>query len=178
MDKQISSKYLTGEKVFLREMKYEDAQFIVKWRNDPEIQKWMFNQNDITVDEHLSWFNKRENRIDYVICSTLEGKPIGTVNFINIEGRRAEAGKMIGEKEFWGGGYAKEAFILWLNIGFHDLKFDEIYVKTMSHNKPNIGLNNKLGFIEKERMNKEISNGKKIIELEMTINKSKFNYLR
>ena len=178
MDKQIGSGFTKGEKVFLREMFTDDADLIVKWRNDPEIQKWMFNQDILTKEEHLSWFDRRENRIDFMICEVESGKPIGTVNFINIEEDRAEAGKMIGDKNYWGGGYAKEAFILWLNIGFNDLGFEEVYVKTMSQNKPNIGLNLKLGFKEKDRRPKEITGNKKIEELVMSIDKEKFNYLR
>lgn len=178
MDKQISTTFTKGHKVFLREMTTDDAEFIVKWRNDPAIQKWMFNQDKLTKEGHLSWFEKRENRIDYIICEAESSKPIGTVNYINIEENRAEAGKMLGDKNYWGGGYAKEAFILWLNIGFNDLGFDHIYVKTMSHNKPNIGLNRKLGFEEKGRRIKEITGNQKIEELIMSINKEKFNYLR
>lgn len=178
MDKLISTTYLKGEKIFLREMTTDDAEFIVKWRNDPAIQKWMFNQDIITIEGHLNWFEKRENRIDYMICEVESGNPIGTVNFINIEYKRAEAGKMLGDKNYWGGGYAKEAFILWLNIGLNELGFDEIYVKTMSHNKPNIGLNRKLGFEEKGRRMKEITHNQKIEEIVMSIDKEKFNYLR
>lgn len=178
MDKQISNTFTKGDKVFLREITVDDAEFIVKWRNDPAIQKWMFNQEIITKKGHLSWFKKRENRIDYMICEVESSKPIGTVNYINVEEHKAEAGKMLGDKNYWGGGYAKEAFILWLNIGLNDLGFDEIYVKTMSHNKPNIGLNRKLGFEEKERRLKEITGNQKIEELVMSIDKKKFNYIR
>jgi len=178
MDKLISSKFTKGDKVFLRDMTTDDAKNIVKWRNDPAIQKWMFTQDKLTIEGHLNWFKKRENRIDYMICEIEEGTPIGTVNYINIEEKRAEAGKMLGDKSYWGGGYAKEAFILWLNIGFNELNFDEIYVKTMSHNNPNIGLNRKLGFIEKESRTKEITRNQKVEELVMTINKENFKYLR
>jgi len=178
MDKQISSKFTRGDKVFLREMSIHDAEYIVKWRNDPAIQKWMFTQNKLTIEGHLNWFKKRENRIDYIICEIEEGIPIGTVNYINIEDKRAEAGKMLGNKNYWGGGYAKEAFILWLNIGFNELNFDEVYVKTMKHNKPNIGLNRKIGFKEKENRTKEITGHQKVEELVMTINKENFKYLR
>lgn len=178
MDKQISLRFTKGVNVFLREMTTGDAEFIVKWRNDPAIQKWMFKQDELTIEGHLNWFKKRENRIDYIICEAKVGKPIGTLNYINIEDKRAEAGKMLGDKNYWGGGYAKEAFILWLNIGFNELGFDEIYVKTMGHNKPNIGLNRKLGFTEKERRTKKITDNQNIEELVMSVNKKIFNYLR
>lgn len=178
MDRQISSTIIYGEKVLLREMTIDDAEFIVKWRNDPAIQKWMFNQDKISVEGHISWFKKRKDRMDYIICEAENGRPIGTVNFINIEEKKAEAGKMLGDKNYWGGGYAKEAFILWLNIGFNDLGFEEIYVKTMTHNKSNIGLNSKLGFKEKEIQMKEITDKLKVEVLVMTISKENFKHLQ
>ena len=178
MDKQISSTYTRGEKVFLREMTRDDADYIVKWRNDPAIQKWMFNRDHITKEGHLRWFENRENRIDFMICEVRSDKPIGTVNFTNIEKQKAEAGKMLGDKSYWGGGYAKEAFILLLNIGFNDLGFTEIYIKTMSQNKPNIGLNLKLGFNEINRFPKEVSGNSIVEELVMSIEREEFKYLR
>ena len=39
-------------------MSEEDAPYIVEWRNDPEIKKWMFNQEEITIESHLNWFRK------------------------------------------------------------------------------------------------------------------------
>jgi len=177
MKKIISSTYVKGKKVYLRQMTIDDAKTIVEWRNDPEIQKWMFTQDKLTLEKHLDWFKNRKNRIDFIICDLESGKAIGTVNFINIQEKRAEAGKMLGDKNFWGGGFAKEAFILWLNIGFIDFHFEEIYVKTMSHNLPNIGLNKKLGFTKKESHTKMINSNQEVEILVMNMKKNEFKYL-
>lgn len=141
-----------GERVSLRKLTEDDAAAIVQWRNDPEIQKWMFNQNELSIDSHIAWFKKQkhENRLDFIICDRITGEGIGTVNYINIDGDQAEAGKMLGNRKYWGSGYAKEAFRLWLNFGFVELGLEKIYVKTMKNNTPNIKLNQKLGFKLKE----------------------------
>ena len=139
---------IDGERIYLRQMREEDAPYVVKWRTDPEIRKWMFNQEELTMESHMNWFRQRSqsNRVDFVICNKITNECIGTLNVINIENQRAEAGKMLGNKEYWGRGYAKEAFRLWLNYGFENLGFKKIYVRTMINNTPNIKLNEKLGF--------------------------------
>lgn len=149
-----------GERVYLRNMLEEDASDIVKWRNDPAIRKWMFNQELLTIEKHLKWFHDKNtlSRIDYVICDNITDKAIGTVNFTNIEKNKAEAGKMLGNKDYWGKGYAKESFLLWLKYGFETLGFNSIYVRTMIDNIPNIKLNEKLGFETKEQARISYSN--------------------
>lgn len=168
-----NSKILIGKKIFLREMTIDDSKYIVNWRNDDEILKWMFNREKITFDSHIKWFKNRKNRIDYLICEIGTEKPIGSVNFNFLDKEYVEAGKMLGDKKYWGGGYAKEAFILWLNYGFNFLKIKNIYVQTKINNKSNIGLNMNLGFIENKTMKNKISKEDFIF---MSVNKEKFKY--
>jgi RimJ/RimL family protein N-acetyltransferase len=161
-------KVIRGKRVFLRPMELDDAADIVRWRNDPEIRKWMFNQDQITLESHLNWFNSHKpNRIDYVICDIENEKPIGTLNFININDKNAEAGKMLGDKKYWGKGYAKEAFKLWIDFGFSDLDFDLITVRTMAENTGNIKLNEKLDFKEVYRGLKKNSLGYEVEIIQM-----------
>jgi len=171
----IESRYLIGNKVFLRPMQESDAPHIVSWRNDSAIKRWMFNQQEITIEGHLEWFRKpKSNRFDYIIGDILNNQPIGTVNFINVEENKAETGKMIGNKNYWGGGFAKEAFIMWLNIGFKVFNFDLIEAKTMIENVNNIGLNQKIGFKKQKYEKVKISSDKIADVLIMTISKSDF----
>jgi RimJ/RimL family protein N-acetyltransferase len=158
----LKDKIIYGEKVFLRPVEDKDATLIVAWRNDPEIKKWMFNQEEITLDGHLKWFKSRQNRIDYMICDLNTKKPIGTLNFININNFEAEAGKMLGDKNYWGGGYAKEAFKIWLDYGFSNCNLKKIFIRTMASNISNIRLNEKLGFKELKKINCKISTGEKV----------------
>lgn len=138
-----------SERVILRPMREEDAEYVVKWRNDPDIKKWMFNQEKLTKEKHLEWFRlPKANRIDYMVCDKRNGKPIGTVNFTNIKDKETEAGKLLGDRLYLGKGYAKEAFGLWIRVGFKKFGFENIYVLTQISNKRNIELNKKLGFRE------------------------------
>jgi len=139
---------LYGDKVKLRVMKESDAEYVVAWRNNPEILKWMFNDKKFTIQEHIKWFlSTRSQRIDYIICDLENSLPIGTVNYSNFSEGSAEAGKLLGNTAYWGGGFAKDAFSLWIDFGFNVLGLSRIYVKTMINNISNIKLNEKLGFV-------------------------------
>ena len=152
---------VTGKRVTIRPMREDDAGPVVRWRNDPEIRRWLFTQKTLTLDAHLEWFRRpAPDRLDFIICLRKTGQPIGTLSFSSIDLARgmAEAGNMIGERAFQGKGLMTEAFALWLAFGFERLGLTLIYLRTMESNKRAIRLNEKLGFIRE----KTISGGHRI----------------
>ncbi|MCK9225848.1 MAG: GNAT family N-acetyltransferase [Candidatus Muirbacterium halophilum] len=137
---------IIGKRIYLREMEEADAQLIVIWRNDPDINKNMFKNKKLTLEDHLIWFrNRSNNRYDYMICDINTNLAIGTVNF-TVQDSFAESGRLLGNKNYLGKGYAKEAAFLWLWYGFEKLKLEKIIAKVRKENVTNIELNKKLGF--------------------------------
>ena len=168
--------YLIGDRVCLREMTEADALNIVAWRNDPEIRKWMFNQDVLTLESHLRWFRRsKSDRVDYVICERENHQPIGTVNYTNIGKNEGEAGKMLGDKTYWGRGFAKEAFLLWLRIGFTVFGFKRIYIRTIADNAANIILNQKIGFEISGETKMEIDGNLTVNVLTMELSRENFH---
>ncbi|MFH1261647.1 MAG: GNAT family N-acetyltransferase [Candidatus Micrarchaeota archaeon] len=43
----------------LRDVAKSDLKNIYEWRNDPRTRKWMFNDKEIKLEEHLQFWNKR-----------------------------------------------------------------------------------------------------------------------
>lgn len=157
---------ILGEKLYLRPMLIEDSEILVSWRNKFEILKWMVTSEVISLESHINWYNNRKNRYDYMIIDKFNEKPIGTLNYKIIKDGVAEAGKLIGNQKYWGRGYAKEAFKIWIDFGFDSINLDKIIVNTKSNNKVNIALNTKLGFkITNHFLKKNIN------FTEMTLNK-------
>jgi len=168
MLKSIANVRLESERVMLRPMEEEDAELIVKWRNDPEISKWLFAPEPITLESHLEWFrHPKVDRLDFVICLSKSQRPVGTVSYTNIDtvNAKAEAGKMLGERKLWGRGLAKEAFRLWLAFGFEKLELKYIYVRTLSTNYGNIKLNEKLGFHTEQVLKGEYQRGDELFDV-------------
>ena len=139
-------KKIFGEKLYLRPMILQDSELVVSWRNNPDILKWMFNNETLSLESHIKWFKSKKNRLDYIIVDKLNGDLIGLLNYKILNHDVAEAGKLIGNEKYLGRGYAKEAFKIWIDFGFDILKLKKIIIKTRSNNLPNIALNKKLGF--------------------------------
>ena len=159
---------LRGDRVLLRPMREEDAELIVRWRNDPEIRKWLFSTDPFTIESHLEWFRQpKADRLDFVICLRESEYPIGTVNYTNIDfqNAKAEAGKMLGDQTQWGKGLAKESFRLWLAFGFEHLCLTHIYALTLSTNSTNIKLNEKIGFQVEKVLREEYQRGDKLYDV-------------
>jgi RimJ/RimL family protein N-acetyltransferase len=82
------------------------------------------------------------------MITTLEGKPIGALAYLDhdVDHKRAELRKLIGDPEFRGMGLAEEATQLWIAYGIHALHLEKIYVSTLQTHINNIKLNEKIGF--------------------------------
>jgi len=45
------------------DLELKEKEMILEWRNHPDIRKWMYNQDEIKFEEHLS-FNRE--KINYI----------------------------------------------------------------------------------------------------------------
>ncbi len=100
-------------------MRYEDTQYIVAWRNDPEIRSHFVFRERFDAAMHERWIRERiEERkdvIQWMICEPAEGgageRPVGSVYLrdIDTESKTAEYGIFIGERDAVGKGYGTEA---------------------------------------------------------------------
>ena len=86
------------------------------------------------------------NEIGIVMLN--DGSPIGAVAFLDLdlEQRRAELRKLIGESDARGKGLAEEATMLWIKYGCEVLGLEKFYVSTLQTHLRNIQLNESIGF--------------------------------
>lgn len=144
---------INTERTILKPMSAQDAENIVKWRNDDDVLKNLFSKQKITKENHMSWFVKYQQdltRMEWVIHLKDEEKSIGTIGLSSIDyvNHSAEYGILIGEKEYWGQGYAFEVSQAILAFGHTSLKLDLIYLNVFETNNSAIKLYRKLGFTE------------------------------
>ena len=52
---------IEGERIILREIEEEDLDLIVKWRNDPEILRWLFSYLPLNKVKQLKWYEQNKN---------------------------------------------------------------------------------------------------------------------
>lgn len=148
---------LNGNKIVLRLVKEEDSSFILKLRQNKELNKYI-SSTDITVEQQKEWIKKykirEENREEYyfVILNKKINQPCGTVRIYNID--------KINRIATWGSfildftrpdGASKEVIDISLNFAFKELNLKRIKLEVRKENKKAIHIYEKNGFIrEKE----------------------------
>ncbi|WP_293960497.1 GNAT family N-acetyltransferase [uncultured Fusobacterium sp.] len=148
---------LTGNKIILRLVEEEDSYFILKLRQNKELNKYI-SSTDITVEQQKEWIKKykirEENKEEYyfIILNKEMNQPCGTVRIYNID--------KINKVATWGSfildftrpdGASKEVIDISLNFVFKELKLKKIELDVRKANKKAIHIYEKNGFIrEKE----------------------------
>jgi len=142
-----------GFRVYLRALELDDYKNSIKWRRDDEIWDMVVGPKYYVSEAYeKKWVEdaifKVSNKLVLAVCLKETDKHIGYVYLTNIDmkNRSASFAKLIGEKEYWGKGFAKEATMLMLYHGFYVLGLERIEARQLSHNKASIKVNEKCGF--------------------------------
>ena len=135
-----------GIKTILTELSEEDAEDVIKLRNDPDNNKFLF-QKPITVDDQVGWIRKNRNTDDAknFKITNLDNEFKGTISIYNIRNGEGEFGRYIATNPV----NAIEAEYLLLKISFEQLGLSAVYCQTNFENKTVWSQHLKLGFKEK-----------------------------
>ena len=160
---------LYGNKVVLRPIAMEDTGFIVKWRNTEFVRDNFLFRDTFSEEMHMNWMNtkvKSGEVIQYIICDKRE-KPVGSVYFSDVDMVQgtAEFGIFIGEEEYLGMGFGKEATELFVQFGLNVLGFKCISLRVLSKNKCAIHVYEDSGFEIQSTGAETISNTKDKVEV-------------
>ncbi len=127
------------------------GEYIVKWRNDPDVSFNLFSNDTLTLDSQKRWFEvykSSDSRKEFIIYILDDNRAIGTVGLTDIDVRnlKAELTIILGEKEYRGKGFGEEALRLILDYAFKDLMLNKIVLKVFRYNENALKLYNKSGF--------------------------------
>ncbi len=127
------SQTFTGEKIIVRPYQKEDISAWQKWDTDPDVQRHMPEPKNTQKSdvEQLAYFEECESEPHDVYWSILwkeNQKLIGTISLTEMNEHHgvAELGIVLGEKEYWGRGVAKEAMELVLTFAKAHLKLRRV----------------------------------------------------
>jgi len=133
--------FLTAKRIYLRSLNEEDLQGnYIKWLNDPEVCQFnshhFFPYNQEQGKQYIQNTNSSHNKLVLAIVTKKDNIHIGNISLqqINYIDRSAEYAIIIGEKKYWGQGYAKEASDLIVKHGFVELNLNRIYCGTSEKN--------------------------------------------
>lgn len=141
-----------SERLFYRGIAKDDAELIVQWRSRKENYKNFFNAHAVTMQEHLSWFDRYltdKTRYDFMILDN-NNTAIGTVGLSDIDGDSCEISYMIGDESARGKGYAKEAVEAMSSFAFSELGVAKVIARIKPENKASIHVVNATGFTQTE----------------------------
>jgi len=174
---------IIGRKVRLRrpENRGKDHEVIVAWRNDPWIKSFFFEEEPISLDSHLVWYDKvaqDPSQRYYVVDALIQAGTsdthldppilIGTTSLLHIDwrNRTAEYGRLlIGHPEYRGGGYGKEAEYLLLDYAFNHLNLNKVWGDVIVGNEVVLNLHRKTGCKEEGILKQQIFKQGKYLDL-------------
>ena len=140
----------------------QEKKMILNWRNCPEIRKWMYNENEISLEDHLNFIEHLKtinNKLYFLVKK--EDDYIGVIDFTNINNENLEMGIYTNPNLF---GYGKILLKQLINYAFNILKVKKIYAEVFAENQKAYNLYKRLYF---EDEFEKIVNGKKVIRMEL-----------
>jgi [ribosomal protein S5]-alanine N-acetyltransferase len=155
--------FLKGQRIHLRALMEKDlTDTYLQWLNDEEVCR--SNSHAIfpnTERKMKAYFETLQNGTQQVVLAIIHSeneKHIGNVALQNINwvSRNAEFAILLGDKDFWGGGYGEEAAKLIVEYGFDRLNLHRIYCGTFQENKSMVKLAAKLKMKEEGKRREAI----------------------
>jgi diamine N-acetyltransferase len=165
---------ITGRRIRFRrpELEGPDHSMVVEWRNDPEIKKYFYEEEPLSLDSHLHWYagvsrdpSQRYYMVDALMApdrsDTVLDPPvrIGTIGLSHIDwrSRTAEYGRLlVGPVEYRGGGYGREMEYLLLDYAFNHLNLHKIWSEVLAGNEAPLRLHRWTGFTEEVVLREQV----------------------
>jgi RimJ/RimL family protein N-acetyltransferase len=125
--------FISGERIYLREVRISDVnENYYKWLNDKEVNQYLetryIPQSLDNIKKYVENMDGKSDEIFLAICLNQNNKHIGNIKLgpINWIHRFATISFLIGEKKYWGNGFATEAITLVTKFAFNTLNLHKI----------------------------------------------------
>lgn len=150
---------LSGEKVNLRAIELTDLDNVMTWINDPEVTRYLLvGLWPLSRGAEAQWIERRVKDADptdkALVIETKDGVYLGGIGLhrIDFASGTAEAGIVIGRKDYWGKGYGTDAMKVLLKHAFENLRLRKVYLSVFGSNVRAQKSYAKLGFREVGRL--------------------------
>lgn len=119
-----------GSRIYLVPLEKRHLSKRVEFINDPAVQATLNFDYPTSLAKTEAWFSKNvlaPNRVDFAL-ENKAGDVIGFGGYVNIDRivKKAELYIFIG-KDYWSGGYGREAYKVITNYGFVELGLNRVY---------------------------------------------------
>ena len=140
------------KKIILRSVEKSDLKLIHKWRNKENIQPFVREYRELTLDHVSGWYDSIINspKFEFFIIEDLGGRPIGISGLTYIDWINKHADLHLGlYDEDWGcDEWGSPCIEVMLDYGFNHLNLNKIYAEIyeIDKNKINLFSNHKFKF--------------------------------
>ncbi|MFY4808225.1 UDP-4-amino-4,6-dideoxy-N-acetyl-beta-L-altrosamine N-acetyltransferase [Aliarcobacter butzleri] len=146
------------------DLSFEEKKMILEWRNNPNIQKWMYTQDEISLENHLKFIDSlkiSKDKLYFLVQKNNEN--IGVINFTNLTENNIYFGLYANPvTKILGVGRILEEISI--DFAFNTLKIKKLKLEVFEDNIQVRNLHKKYKF--KENAEKFINN-KKVICMEL-----------
>lgn len=173
---------LTSQRLVLRPITLDHASdSYVSWINDPLVNVYLDSSGNCTIEKLITYLHEIFNNEAYfwAIHIANNNKHIGNIKIDAISERNGIGvyGILMGDRNEWGKGYAKEASQIVIDFCFKKLGLRKISLGVIEDNIAAVQLYTKLGFIKEGLLlNHGFYDGKFCNSVQMSIFNPEFEY--
>ena len=145
------------------DLELEEKEMILKWRNHPDIRKWMYNQDEIKLEEHLNFIESIKSRKDklYFLVKK-EEEFIGVIDFTQLVEKKSVHMGIYSNPNLKGNG--KILLNKIIDYSFNNLKVERVFSEVFAENEKAHNLYKKFNFKD---ISEKTVNNKKVICMEL-----------
>lgn len=131
----------------LRAIKPEELELMLSWRNAPSVRANMYTRHEISLAEHLEWWERIKTRSDQqYFMYEYQSTPIGVVAFNQIDGSNQNSSWAFYASPEATKGTGNRMEFLALEHAFGVIKLHKLCCEVLAFNVPVIKLHEKFGF--------------------------------
>ncbi len=126
----------------------KDLAMVFGWRNSDRVRSNMFNDQIITMDEHLAWYSRlQQAKNDVCLIFEWQCNPVGVMNFVDrdLERHSCHWGFYLGPESL-PRGIGTAMGYLGIEYAFDKLGVDRLIGEVLVFNMASIRFHNRLGF--------------------------------
>lgn len=155
--------FLTGNRIYLRGIEKEDLSGrFFEWANDKEVTQFLymgaFPNNLENLEKMFEDIKKNDTDIAFMIVDKDTDREVGFCGFHRVlwVHKNAEYRIFLGEKDYWGKGYGREATKMMLRYGFELLNLNRVWLGVNSEHKRAVNSYRKCGFVDEGVLRQDI----------------------
>lgn len=156
-DKETNPVRIEGLCVVLEEIRPEYFDDVIRWRNDPKLNKYINQPFKLTRENEMAWYREHylqeESQGLFMVLDKKTGKVFGTNGFTHYDSQRHQCvwGRlMAGEVEYQGSPYLIEGILRALEYMFYTLDCNRVYCHMAAANLASKRICERFGFAEHE----------------------------